>query len=343
MMEIEEIEEEKIKETKIERAKPYIYCGFNSIIVAASNIASKFSLDEGMSRYVLVFYGGAFGTLTTAFLVLLFERNSASKINGAICLNIFILSVLRTLVRVTWFAGLQYTSATFSASITNIIPSMTFILAVIFRMEKLEIGKMTSRAKIGGTIIAFGGATLMTLYKGKSVLSFHKALHNSHHHNAQNSVPEKNFLVGSLLLALQCFSAAISVILQAILIKQYPAPLRLTTLIGLSATLISAVLAAITDHKASSWRLSWDLTLIAPIYNGLLIFGIAGYVQTLVVKKRGPVFSTSFRPLSTVLVAILGLFVLGEALRLGEILGAAVIILGLYAILWGKEAEKKKN
>ncbi|XP_065868491.1 WAT1-related protein At5g07050-like isoform X2 [Euphorbia lathyris] len=318
-MEIMEEEEER-KETKFERSKPYILCVFNSLIGAASNIVSKFSLDEGMSRYVLIVYASALGTLVTALLVLLFERKNESKISGAICLNIFILGVLRTLGRVTWFAGLEYTSATFSASITNLIPSMTFILAVIFRMEKLEIGKLSSRAKIGGTIIAFGGATLMTLYKGKSVISFHKALHHSHHQNA-----------------------AVSVILQARLIKKYPAPMRLTTLIGVFGTLTSAILAAIIDHKASSWRLPLDFTLIAPLYNGIVIFGIAGYLQTLVVRKKGPVFSTSFRPLSTLLVAILGLLLLGEALRLGEILGAALIITGLYAILWGKEAEKKKN
>ncbi|XP_065868492.1 WAT1-related protein At5g07050-like isoform X3 [Euphorbia lathyris] len=317
-MEIMEEEEER-KETKFERSKPYILCVFNSLIGAASNIVSKFSLDEGMSRYVLIVYASALGTLVTALLVLLFERKNESKISGAICLNIFILGVLRTLGRVTWFAGLEYTSATFSASITNLIPSMTFILAVIFRMEKLEIGKLSSRAKIGGTIIAFGGATLMTLYKGKSVISFHKALHHSHHQNA------------------------VSVILQARLIKKYPAPMRLTTLIGVFGTLTSAILAAIIDHKASSWRLPLDFTLIAPLYNGIVIFGIAGYLQTLVVRKKGPVFSTSFRPLSTLLVAILGLLLLGEALRLGEILGAALIITGLYAILWGKEAEKKKN
>jgi hypothetical protein len=33
-------------------------------------------------------------------------------------------------------------------------------------MEKLEISRLGSQAKILGTIVAFGGATLMTLYRG---------------------------------------------------------------------------------------------------------------------------------------------------------------------------------
>lgn len=51
---------------------------------------------------------------------------------------------------------------------------------------------------------------------------------------------------------------------------------------------------------------------------GVLIFGITIYVQTLVVKTRGPVFMTAFRPLSTIVAAIMGLFVLREAIYLGR-------------------------
>ncbi|GMN27261.1 hypothetical protein TIFTF001_001582 [Ficus carica] len=36
----------------------------------------------------------------------------------------------------------------------------------------------------------------------------------------------------------------------------------------LSGTLFSAMVAAILDHKAASWRLSWNISLLAPLYNG---------------------------------------------------------------------------
>lgn len=48
-----------------------------------------------------------------------------------------------------------------------------------------------------------------------------------------------------------------------------------------------------------------------------MIIGITFYVQTLVVRRRGPVFMTAFRPLSTIISAFMGLLILGDALHLG--------------------------
>jgi hypothetical protein len=81
MIKMEEQEEGvrgRIGNTKQEKAcaelKPYIYCILANICFAGFNIVSKVSLDKGMSRYVLVAYGHAFGTLATALLAFLFER-----------------------------------------------------------------------------------------------------------------------------------------------------------------------------------------------------------------------------------------------------------------------------
>ena len=57
-----------------EEWKAYMLCVFSNICLAGFNIVSKVSLNKGMSHYVLVVYGYAFGTLATAILVLLFER-----------------------------------------------------------------------------------------------------------------------------------------------------------------------------------------------------------------------------------------------------------------------------
>ncbi|KAF5480426.1 hypothetical protein F2P56_001177 [Juglans regia] len=99
----------------------------------------------------------------------------------------------------------------------------------------------------------------------------------------------------------------------------YPAPITLTSLTCLSGTVLSTIMTGILDHKAaSSWKLSWNITLLAPIYNGVVIFGITVYVQTLAIRKKGPVFMTSFRPLATIIVAITGLLILGDALYMGR-------------------------
>lgn len=54
--------------------KPYMLSIFCCFCYAGYNLVSKVSLDEGMSRYVLVVYAHAFGTLATAVLAFLFER-----------------------------------------------------------------------------------------------------------------------------------------------------------------------------------------------------------------------------------------------------------------------------
>ncbi|KAJ0088829.1 hypothetical protein Patl1_33125 [Pistacia atlantica] len=52
---------------------------------------------------------------------------------------------------------------------------------------------------------------------------------------------------------------------------------------------------------------------------------------------------TAFKPLATIISAIMGLLILGDALHLGGILGAILIVIGLYATLCGKEKEKDRN
>lgn len=53
-------------------------------------------------------------------------------------------------------------------------------------------------------------------------------------------------------------------------------------------------------------------------------------------KARGPVFVTAFSPLCMVIVAVMGSFILFEQMYLGRVIGAVVIVLGLYLVVWGK-------
>ncbi|XP_041003881.1 WAT1-related protein At5g07050-like [Juglans microcarpa x Juglans regia] len=323
-----------------EEFRQYMYCIFSNFCFAGYNIVSKVSLDKGMSRYVLVAYGHAFGTLATAVFVFLFERNNNSKLSVAILRNVFFLGLLGAVFgRTLFYAGLEYTSPAVASALANLIPSITFILAVLCRMENLDISKRSSQAKILGTIVAFGGATLMTLYKGLPLLSFH--IQHSHDHPAASRLLlDKDLIKGSLILVVSYISLSAFYILQTITVKMYPAPITLTSLSCLSGAVLSIIMTAILDHKASSWKLSWNIALLAPIYSGIVIFGITVYVQTLVVRKKGPVFMTAFRPLAIVIVAIMGLFILGDVLYMGSIIGATLIVIGLYATLWGKEKEK---
>ena len=53
---------------------------------------------------------------------------------------------------------------------------------------------------------------------------------------------------------------------------------------------------------------------------GVACLGFTIYIQGLIMKQNGPVFVTTFNPLSTILVAILGSFILSKIMYLGRIL-----------------------
>ncbi|KAJ0088315.1 hypothetical protein Patl1_33102 [Pistacia atlantica] len=198
----------------------------------------------------------------------------------------------------------------------NLVPSITFILGVLCRMEKVDICKLSTQAKILGSLVAFGGAAMLALYKGIVVVSSHKD--NFHHYENKRFIPHgDSWIKGSIFLLFACFAMAAFYILQALAIMKYPALITLTLHSSLTGGLFAIIIAVIQVLEPHSWRLSWNIALLGPIFNGIMIIGITFYVQTLVVRRRGPVFMTTFRPLATIISAIMGLLILGDALHLG--------------------------
>lgn len=81
-------------------------------------------------------------------------------------------------------------------------------------MEKFDITKLGTQAKIGGTLIAFAGAALMTLYKGIAVISMHtQAPHQS---ATSKSSVDRDWITGSLILLVSYFSSSAFYILQVL-------------------------------------------------------------------------------------------------------------------------------
>ncbi|KAE9584373.1 hypothetical protein Lalb_Chr00c21g0406221 (mitochondrion) [Lupinus albus] len=47
--------------------------------------------------------------------------------------------------------GMKYTSTTFASATINVLPAITFIMALVFRLEKVNLKKIHSLAKVIGT------------------------------------------------------------------------------------------------------------------------------------------------------------------------------------------------
>ena len=68
-----------------------------------------------------------------------------------------------------YYMGAALTSAGFASALINILPAVTFVLALILRMEKVRMRSLHSQAKIAGTVLTVAGAVLMVLYHGPVV------------------------------------------------------------------------------------------------------------------------------------------------------------------------------
>ncbi|KAM7507730.1 hypothetical protein LguiA_018183 [Lonicera macranthoides] len=278
------------------KVMPYLAMVSLQFGYSGMHIITMLSLKRGMSHWVLVVYRHAAATLVVAPFALILERPVIDQ-------NLY-------------YVGMKYTSATFTSATVNVLPAITFVLALIIRLERVNIRKVHSQAKIIGTIITVGGAMLMTLYKGPIVDMFSRG--SAIHHQANDTSLGQHWVAGTLMLLACTFGWSGFFILQSITLKEYPAELSLTALICLMGMLEGAVVALVMERDMTAWIVGFDSRLLAAVYSGVVCSGIAYYVQGVVNKAKGPVFVTTFSPLCMIITAVLGAMILAEQVHLGS-------------------------
>ncbi|KAK6779331.1 hypothetical protein RDI58_021515 [Solanum bulbocastanum] len=324
------------------RAKPFLAVIFLQFGLAGMDILTKVALNEGMSNYVFVVYRHAVATLVIAPFAIILDKKVRPKMTPSIFAKLVLLSLLEPVIDQNLYSiGLKYTTATFAAAMCNILPAITFILAWLFRLEKVKLTSIRSQAKIVGTVATVAGAMIMTLVRGPIVELFWTT-GNGGHASQSGGLDLSHAIKGSIMITIGCFSWAAFMILQAITLRTYPAELSLTAWICLLGTTEGAIVAMVMERgKSAVWAINWDSKFLAAVYSGIFCSGLAYYIQGVIMKDRGPVFVTAFNPLSMVIVAILSTIILREQLNLGRVLGAVVIVVGLYIVLWGKSKDHK--
>ncbi|KAK1403595.1 hypothetical protein POM88_003200 [Heracleum sosnowskyi] len=317
------------------RAKPFLAVLFLQFGLAGMDILSKAALNEGMSNYVFVVYRHAIATIVIAPFAIILDKKVRPKMTKAMFGKIMLLGLLEPVIdQNLYFMGMKNTTATFAAAMCNVLPAITFVIACIFGLEKVKLKSIRSQAKVGGTLTTVGGAMLMTLVKGP-VIDLIWTKGRTHQIQGSGGVDLQHSVRGSLMITVGCFSWACFMVLQAITLETYPAELSLTAWICLMGTVEGAVVALVMERgNAAVWSLNLDTKLLAAVYSGVFCSGLAYYVQGIIMKDRGPVFVTAFNPLSMIIVAVLGSFILGEQMYLGRVIGAVVIVSGLYLVVW---------
>ncbi|CAN0881341.1 WAT1-related protein At1g68170 [Linum grandiflorum] len=332
---------------KIEGLKPAFLMVLVQISLAVVNIFYKLAANDGMILKIIVAYRFLFASAFMVPLAILFERNNQPRFSWKILVHAFLCGLFGgSLSQNLYLESLAYTSATFASAMANLVPAITFILAVSFRLEKVRLGSTGGKAKLLGTVIGVGGAMLLTFYKGAivEVWTTHVNLlkKTPHSANSGNALHQQNRGIGSLFAIGSCFSYALWLIVQAKMGEVYPCPYSATALMCIMGSIQAAFYALCSERDSSQWKLGWNVRLLTVAYSGIVASGPMVTVIGWCVKKRGPLFVSAFNPLMLVCVAIASSLLLDEKLYVGSLLGSILIICGLYGVIWGKGKEIKK-
>ncbi|KAK3028828.1 hypothetical protein RJ639_038655 [Escallonia herrerae] len=304
-------------------AKPYLAVIYLQFGYAGMSILADIALNQGMSHYTFAVYRNAIATAVFTPFALVLERPVIDQ-------NLY-------------YTGMKYTTATFATAMCNIVPAITFSMAWIFRLEKVNIMRRHSQGKILGTVVTVGGAMIMTLVKGPT-LGLPWVKNKSHYHSTASRTYHQDHVKGSLMVTAGCFCWASFIILQAVTLKSYPAALSLVSLICMMGAVQGTIVTLLVEKgNTAIWTIRWDTKLLAAVYGGVIGSGVNYYVSGVVMKEKGPVFVTAFNPLGMVVVVIMGSIFLAEQLDLGRIVGAIVIVVGLYLVIWGKSKDQSSS
>ncbi|XP_071741518.1 WAT1-related protein At1g21890-like [Rutidosis leptorrhynchoides] len=329
-----------LRET-LSSSKPYLAMVALQFGYAGMYIITMIGMKRGLSHWILVVYRHATATLVIAPFALAFERKIRPKMTRSVFIKVLLLGLLEPVIdQNLYFLGMSITSATYASAIVNVLPALTFVLALIFRLEKVNLKRIHSQAKVVGTVITVTGAMVMTLYKGPIV----DILWYSHHTSTTKAATDaaasgQHWLAGTIMILLCTCAWAGYFILQSITVKEYPVELSLTSLVCLAGTVEGGIIAIIMERDPKAWTLGFDSRLLASVYSGVVCSGIAYYAQGAVNRVRGPVFVTAFSPLCMIITAVLGAIVLSEQVHLGSLIGAIIIVVGLYSVVWGKSKD----
>ncbi|KAM5581594.1 hypothetical protein ABKV19_010705 [Rosa sericea] len=218
----------------------------------------------------------------------------------------------------------------------NLIPIFTFILAVIFRMEKLDLRRSSCQAKVLGTIVSVSGAFVVIIYKGSVIFS----PSNSPDQNFMMISQQSKWVFGGLMLAMVCLLNATWGILQTSFVQNCPSMITILFFYNFFVTIQCTIFSLIMERTWNAWVIKPDIEMISIVFSALFgsVFHVG--VQTWCLHQKGPIFVAMFRPLGVAIAAVMVVIFLGDALHLGSVIGSIIIAVGFYAMMWAQIKEK---
>ncbi|XP_062106800.1 WAT1-related protein At3g28050-like [Humulus lupulus] len=309
------------------------------------NTLFKAATLRGMSYHVFVVYAYAVAALVLLPAPFISRRSRVlPPLSFSIMIKILLLGLIGSSSQIMGFTGISYSSPTLASAISNLVPAFTFILAIIFRMEKVGMKSTSSQAKMLGTVVSIGGAFVATLYQGPPIIrapysniSLHQPL--TLHQNTSNS----NWVVGGLLLTAEYILVPLWYIVQTQIMKEYPNELTVVFFYNLYVSIFAGIVGFVMETDSSAWKLKPGIALASVLCSGVFGSFLNNTVHTWALHLKGPVYVAMFKPLSIAIAAAMTFIFLGDSLHLGSVIGATLISIGFYTVMWGKAKEENVN
>ncbi|KAJ3694361.1 hypothetical protein LUZ60_009841 [Juncus effusus] len=310
------------------------------LLMAGYHIVSRTALNVGISQLVFLIYRNAIALVLLAPFAYFLEKGARPPLTFSFLVQFFLLAIIGiTANQGFYILGLYYLSPTYASAIQNAIPAVTFAMAAALRLEEVDVKKRDGLAKVVGTVVSIGGATVITLYKGLPLLN--QKLNSNYLDINLSSTQILNWSLGCVYILTHVISWSGWIALQVPVLKRYPARLSVLTLTILFGLIQLIVIAAFVEKDINKWKIHSGMELFTILYAGLVASGLALSLQIWCIDRGGPLFASVFQPVQTVAVAIMACLILGDQLYTGGIIGAVLIVIGLYAVLWGKSEEMK--
>lgn len=302
------------------------------------NTLFKAATLKGMSYHVFVVYAYAIAALVLLPAPFISYRSrTLPPLSLSIMSKVGLLGLIGSSSQIFGYTGISYSSPTLASAISNLTPAFTFVLAIIFRMESVSL-RRSSQAKVLGTLVSITGAFVVTLYKGPPI-----AIASSPSLSSAGPLrsSDQNWILGGVFLTAEYILVPLWYIVQTQIMKEYPAELTVVFFYNLSVSIIAAIVALVTEGTSSVWVVRPNIALASILCSGLFGSCINNTVHAWTLRLKGPVFVAMFKPLSIAIAVAMGVMFLGDTLHLGSLVGAAIISIGFYTVMWGKYNEEQ--